>query len=217
MSGILAVWNDRDPEIADVYESWYLHEHLPERVGVPGFLDGRRFEAIASDRAFFTFYRLTDAAVLTSTAYRERLADPTPGTRRIMAHWRGMIRASCTVERTRGHLDGAYLVSLRWEAPGLASDLDGLADKLAALPGFCRLGLWRDSGSGSSRGTAEGDTRREPDAGIAGALTAEFCRERDLDAAVALFGSDPALGALAPRTGLYRFLCGLTAEALARP
>ena len=38
MDGILLIWNDRDDEIVELYESWYVREHVPERLGVPGFL-----------------------------------------------------------------------------------------------------------------------------------------------------------------------------------
>ena len=54
--GILAIWNDREESIADVYERWYLSEHLPERLGVPGFVAARRYEASKGSPRFLTFY-----------------------------------------------------------------------------------------------------------------------------------------------------------------
>ena len=47
--GILAVWNDRVADIADFYEWWYVKQHLPERVGLPGWRYGRRYELMDVD------------------------------------------------------------------------------------------------------------------------------------------------------------------------
>jgi hypothetical protein len=40
---VLAVWCDIDPEHDAEFNDWYTHQHLPERVGIPGFLRGRRW------------------------------------------------------------------------------------------------------------------------------------------------------------------------------
>ena len=70
MPGILAIWNDIEPEGYEHFERWYNREHLQERVGVPGFRFGRRYEAVSGgDRRFFAFYEVDSPAVLTSPAY----------------------------------------------------------------------------------------------------------------------------------------------------
>jgi len=51
MAGILAIWNDCAPEGYDHFERWYIREHLQERVGVPGFRFGRRYEAVSAPTA----------------------------------------------------------------------------------------------------------------------------------------------------------------------
>jgi len=82
MTGILAVWNDCAAEGLEHFERWYNREHLKERVGVPGFRFGRRYEAVAGgDRRFFAFYEVESAAVLNARPYLERLENPTPWTR----------------------------------------------------------------------------------------------------------------------------------------
>ena len=41
--GAVAIWNDVAPEgLAEFYE-WHHREHMPERVGIPGFRRGRRY------------------------------------------------------------------------------------------------------------------------------------------------------------------------------
>jgi hypothetical protein len=49
-TGILSVWNNIAPDVEDFYKRWYMSEHFPERLGVPGFLRGRRYAAIEADR-----------------------------------------------------------------------------------------------------------------------------------------------------------------------
>ena len=110
--GILAVWNDRDADIADFYEDWYVHQHLPERVGLPGWRFGRRYESIVHDAAlptlttaatatadraarFFTYYETDEPSAMYSDSYLSRLNDPTLETVQVMHHWRNMTRSSC--------------------------------------------------------------------------------------------------------------------------
>ena len=84
-AGILAVFNDCAPEGYDHFERWYIREHLQERVGVPGFRFGRRYELVSGgDRQFFAFYEVESPAVLASPAYLERLNAPTPWTTETM-------------------------------------------------------------------------------------------------------------------------------------
>ena len=74
MTGILSVWNDCAPEGLEHFERWYNGEHLMERVGVPGFRFGRRYELVSGgDRRFMAFYEVDSPAVLTSRPYVERL------------------------------------------------------------------------------------------------------------------------------------------------
>jgi antibiotic biosynthesis monooxygenase (ABM) superfamily enzyme len=46
--GILAIFNNVAPGREAEFEEWFQHEHLQERLAVPGFLLGRRHEAVAS-------------------------------------------------------------------------------------------------------------------------------------------------------------------------
>lgn len=51
--GILAIWNDATPGREAEFDHWFQIEHLLERVAVPGFLFGRRHEAISGSNRFF--------------------------------------------------------------------------------------------------------------------------------------------------------------------
>src|SRR5215468_6673108 len=72
------------------------HEHLQERLGVPGFLLGRRHEALNGEPRYFNFYVTRSVEVLKSQEYRTRLDNPTPMTSVIMSDvFKDMIRTIC--------------------------------------------------------------------------------------------------------------------------
>ncbi len=80
--GLLLVMIDIDPSHEHEFTEWYNKEHLPERVNCPGFLSGRRFEAIEGSPKYLAIYDLETPSVLESDAYK-KIAVPSPWTRRI--------------------------------------------------------------------------------------------------------------------------------------
>jgi hypothetical protein len=98
----VAIWNDVAPEgLAEFYE-WHHREHMPERVGIPGFLRGRRYIAVRGAPEFFTLYEATSTAVLAGPHYLERLNNPTPLTRHVIPkYFRNMVRGVCCGRRAR--------------------------------------------------------------------------------------------------------------------
>jgi hypothetical protein len=88
----LGIWMDVAGATLDDFNAWYREQHMPERLGVPGFLRGRRYEAVADGPAYFTLYETATAAVLSSPAYLERLNAPTEWTRRVLPTIETMIR-----------------------------------------------------------------------------------------------------------------------------
>ncbi|WP_051005036.1 DUF4286 family protein [Blastococcus saxobsidens] len=111
--GVLAIWCDMAPESDDQFNAWYTHEHLPERVGVPGFLRGRRY--IRDDRhgvdgqRYLAFYEATDTAVFSSPAYLERLNNPTPLTRTMAPRLENAKRTVLSVQASYGRGVGREL------------------------------------------------------------------------------------------------------------
>ena len=69
LPGILAIWNDCAPGREAEFEEWYQHEHFHERIAVPGFLLGRRYEAVSGQPQYFNLYLTQSADVLKSAAY----------------------------------------------------------------------------------------------------------------------------------------------------
>jgi len=186
MVGILGVWNDCKAGEEATYEGWYMTEHLPERVGVPGFRSGRRFEAMSptAERRYFTWYEVDSAAVLGSPAYVERLDNPTPWTQRIMQGgiFQRAIRAVCVRESVSGVRSGSHVIAARYDRDIEKSlDARALHTRLGSAPGVCRVQVWRRSAPVLLRETKESLARGGQDQDIAGAIIVECARTADLD------------------------------------
>ena len=45
-NGAMVFWHDVAPGTDADYRDWHAHEHISERVGIPGFLRGRRCASV---------------------------------------------------------------------------------------------------------------------------------------------------------------------------
>jgi len=210
MAGILSIFNDIAPEGYEHFERWYNREHLQERVGVPGFRFGQRYELVAGgDRRFMAFYEVDSPRVLTSKAYVERLENPTAWTRESMKHFRNMVRTVCDLRVAAGDLVGAYAVILRAdEAMSPTPDAGALVERLAAEPGVGRVQLWTVAAEQTKADTAEMKARGR-DQLVAGALLVECVRRADADRVAATLAKPPAALGISGKIalGTYALLC----------
>jgi hypothetical protein len=102
-TGVLAIWSDAAAEHEEEFNSWYTNQHLPERVGVPGFRRGRRYVKDApGELRYFTLYETADIHVLESAPYLERLNNPTDWTRRVLPYFRNGSRLAMLVTSSAG-------------------------------------------------------------------------------------------------------------------
>jgi hypothetical protein len=141
--GILAIFNDCRAGHEAEFEAWFQGEHLIERLGVPGFLFGRRHKALSGSSGYFNFYLVEQPDVLTSKPYLERLDNPTPMTRKIMSEvFINMNRTVCRRTVRHGPFRGAYAVTARFgEAPDQEA-LTGLLDELVKQPSVAGGEIW---------------------------------------------------------------------------
>ena len=93
---------DVAPEAFAAHDVWHSHEHLQERLGIPGFRRGSRWTAVAAQPHYFVLYEVDELATLSSPPYLERLNHPTPATAGIMTRYRGMRRGFCRVTASYG-------------------------------------------------------------------------------------------------------------------
>ena len=156
--GILAIWNDCRAGREAEFEAWFQGEHLLERLAVPGFLFGRRHQAISGACGYFNFYLVEPPAVLTSKPYLERLDHPTPMTRKVMSEiFINMNRTICHRTLRRGAFRGAYAVTARFDVAPEMSALTALTENLVQDAGRRVL---RDLERGRSGRTAGVDGRK---------------------------------------------------------
>ncbi|MBR0695480.1 DUF4286 family protein [Bradyrhizobium lablabi] len=189
--GVLAIWNGIKPEAEDDFVAWHVREHIPERVGLPGFLRGRRYVAIDGHPKYFNFYETTSAADLSSVPYHARLNAPTEWTRRVVAHFVDTSRTICDVSWTTGLGEGGFIETISFATTlasnALASNLKGpLARVLTAIPGIVGVHLLQGQTQAGQGQTAEKALRAAPDKVAAWILLVEGSRAE----ALASFRSD---------------------------
>ena len=124
------------PHAIPEHDDWHTHEHLPERLSIPGFLRGTRWIAERGQPRYFVLYEVEQLATLTSSAYLERLNNPSPWTSKMMPHYRGMTRGFCSVAASFGFGMGHCGLLIRFKpALGMASSLrNWLEDLVRPLP-----------------------------------------------------------------------------------
>lgn len=113
--GLMLYTVDIDPADEHLFDAWYTHQHLPERVGVPGFLRGRRYviRTGSPGQRHLTLYETVDVAVFASAEYLRRLNTPTPLTRQAVTWFRDPQRAVLGVLLSHGATVGRELSVVR--------------------------------------------------------------------------------------------------------
>jgi len=130
--GVLAIWHTITPEGELEYWRWHDREHIPERVGVPGFLRGRRYRSLERSLDYLDVYEVEDTETLRSGPYLARLNDPTPWTRRMVPHFLNTLRVGYRVAASAGRGQGGVLLTMQLNAA------DGAA---APPPALSEIGL----------------------------------------------------------------------------
>lgn len=168
--GVLAIWNGIAASAEDEFVRWHVREHIPERVGLPGFLRGRRYVAEDGQPKYFNFYETATTEALQSPVYRERLNNPSDWTRRVVKKFHDTIRTICDVTCSLGRGDGAYVEAIRL---GPAADDAAFGRALQLLlqeaidhDGIVAAHLLRGHRP-TGGGTAESALRSQPDGSAA--------------------------------------------------
>ena len=122
---VVAIWNGIAPEGRTEFYEWHNREHMPERVGIPGFRRGRRYIAKYGTPEFFTLYEADCAEVLVGQDYLNRLNNPTPWTQRVPPtllprHLARHLPREALARRRAGRLDAHAALRRRGGARGRA-------------------------------------------------------------------------------------------------
>ncbi len=112
--GFITMWHDVAPAALPEWTAWHTHEHMAERVGIPGFLEGRRYwnDTLPRQRCF-TLYAGDTAEVFRSPAYLERLNNPTPWTARVAPGFGNFLRIACETLASEGDGIGGAIATWR--------------------------------------------------------------------------------------------------------
>jgi len=192
--GAIIIWNDIAPEGRDEFYDWHIHEHIPERLDVPGFLRGSRSIAMSPQTKpeFVTLYEIADPSVATSAAYLARLNAPTDWTKRATSHFRNTARALTEVLLSEGAGSGGMMATIRFEDSDRAvaaftrvhEQRSALAEA-AKLPRISGVHLCTTNNAASATRTAESRDRTDIVPAPVAAVLVEGCDDAALQAAVA--------------------------------
>jgi len=132
-AAFLALWNDVDPARDAEYNGWHTFEHVPERVGIEGFLAARRYVARERfDDRYFTFYDVESLGVFAGPGYADVVDHPTEWSRSMRPSLRNFQRSPCTTQLTRGTGVAGSVATFRIGTRG-ASGVDGSNAARSAL------------------------------------------------------------------------------------
>ena len=206
-AGILALWNRCAPGREAEYEAWYQTEHLVERLSIPGFRRGRRYEAIGPGGGYFTYYEAGRPEVLTSDAYLERVNNPTPMTTRIMqSMFTDMSRTICRRAFAFGRMRGAFAATLQMEHLPSEAWLGDWVNAEKRSASIARVEGWEAVSDGLPASTEA--RLRGGDDRIEACLFVETLREADCQEALDQLAREVRVPEA--KTGVYRLLCELT-------
>lgn len=129
------------------HDDWHTHEHLPERLSIPGFLRGTRWVAVHGAPRYVVLYEVDRLETLSSGSYLEHLNSPTPWTSKMMTCYRAMSRGLCSVEKSCGLGMGHFALLIRFKpasdsSPSVVEWLsEDVMPRLAARPGLGSIHL----------------------------------------------------------------------------
>ena len=204
--GVLAIFNDCRAGREAEFEAWFQGEHLLERLAVPGFLFGRRHQAISGSSGYFNFYLVESPDVLTSNHYLERLDNPTPMTRKVMSEiFINMNRTVCRRTLRRGAFHGAFVVTVRFlnDAPDAAT-LATLVEDLVQNSAVAACEIW-DAVDPAGQPVSMEEKLRGGDKKIKACLMVDTLRQADAEK----IGVDLSRQFSNSDVGVFRVLCQL--------
>ena len=93
--GLLLVMMEPPAEHAEEFDAWYSTEHLPQRLSMPGFLNGTRWKCVDGWPEWLALYDLESLAALETPEYLAVSGTrSTPWTRRVLGFVKGYRRVA---------------------------------------------------------------------------------------------------------------------------
>lgn len=197
------IWNDVIENGQAPFYEWHDKEHIPERLGLPGFLRGRRYRG-KGPAEWLTLYEASDLAVLTSETYLERLNNPTSATSRNLVSFRNTARSICTVEASLGESTGGHALTIDLpDAVDASQSIRHTMQHALGLTGVLSVHLLAADEAASRLDTRESRERayRVPPRILFIECSTPVAAAAALDFVAAAYGADA--DAIRARAGLY--------------
>lgn len=159
----LAIWTDITGLDEQEYDAWLVHEHMPERLAIDGFLRGRRYvnSAAVADR-YFIVYEADNLSTLTGQQYVGMLNNPTSWTRQVMPHMHHFVRTGCRLVASQGKNISGAMATVRFNASVTSTEASasGLCAQLVSDRAIISAHLGVSEESVSSVPTLEKELRK---------------------------------------------------------
>ena len=182
---VVSIWHDIADEGRDEFYWWHMHEHMPERVSVPGFLRGRRYIAEEGRPEFFTLYEAQNLETLAGQDYLTKLNNPTPWTVSTVRYFLNVARSIQQVRYSSGSGMGGYLMTVVFEVDDAATfvehALTGFLNPVAAKQGVAGVHLCQTDLGISDTKTAERERRDGGTLMPGWTLMVEAARRKEID------------------------------------
>ncbi|MBA0204053.1 DUF4286 family protein [Pectobacterium aroidearum] len=144
-NGMLFVATDVAAQDEADFNRWYDCEHVEERVRIPGFLTGTRYQASQGcGRKYLGLYKTTSLDCFTSPAYQAAFSRQTAWSETNLQRMIDPMRRVCAVEAVTGQGTGSHLsiVTLEPASDGeLIDNILRLGETLSAEAGFVSSSL----------------------------------------------------------------------------
>jgi len=115
--GLLAIWADVDEDYRIEFQRWHNCEHMTERVTIPGFYVGRRYQGVSKAPDFLMMYETYDSKVMSSEPYLFAKNNPTAWTKKGLTHFKNGVRNIYYLVATAGKrpaTEAPYILVLRF-------------------------------------------------------------------------------------------------------
>jgi hypothetical protein len=91
VGGVLFSEMTPDPEWEADFHDWYDHEHIPVRMGAPGFIGAQRYARL-DGTGYLAIYDMDGPEALQTDAYKQIKTQPSSRTARMLAEVKGFTR-----------------------------------------------------------------------------------------------------------------------------
>ena len=162
--GLLAIWGDVDPDYRIEFQKWHNCEHMTERVSIPGFHVGRRYQGIGETPEFLMYYETENSRILAGEPYLHCQNNPTPWTQEAILHLKNIVRAIYNLISSCGKkapTEAAYIYLVKFNATPDSDEKtinwfsDSCLPEISTLPGVHRARLYEMDDEVSNISTEE--------------------------------------------------------------